>query len=75
MILGGTVFDLLDRDVGRSAAEVLVSRPGRGGLEASIEIAFDAPLGEVERAWRRHLRELTERRPEPGGGVPELRLS
>ena len=75
IILGGTVFDLLDREVGRSAADVLVSRPGRGSLETSIEIAFDAPLAEVERAWRRHLRELTERRPEPGGGVPELGLS
>lgn len=75
VILGGTVFDLLDREVGLSAAEVLVSRPGRGGLEASIEIAFDAPLAEVERGWRRHLRELTERRHQPEGGVPELRLS
>jgi hypothetical protein len=75
IILGGTVFDLLAREVGLSAAEVLVSRPGRGSLESSIEIAFDAPLAEVERAWRRHLRELTDRRPEPEGGIPELRLS
>ena len=63
MILGGTIFDLLDREVGRSATDVLAGRPGRGGLEASIEIAFDAPLREVERAWRAHLRDLTERRP------------
>jgi hypothetical protein len=75
MILGGTVFDLLDREVSRSAAEVLVSRPGRGALEASIEIAFDAPLAEVERAWRRHLRDLTEHRAQAEGGIPELRLS
>jgi hypothetical protein len=76
IILGGTIFDLLDREVGRSATDVLATRPGRGGLEASIEIAFDAPLREVERAWRAHLREMTERRPsEPEGEIPELRLS
>jgi hypothetical protein len=76
IILGGTVFDLLDREVGRSATEVLAKRPGRGGLEASIEIAFDAPISEVERAWREHLRELTDRRAsQPPGELPELRLS
>jgi hypothetical protein len=76
IILGGTIFDLLDREVGRSSAEMLATRPGRGGLEASIEIAFDAPLRDVERAWRQHLRELTERRAtEPESDVPELRLS
>ncbi len=75
-ILGGTVFDLLDREIGRSAADVLATRPGRGGLENSIEIAFGARLREVERAWREHLREVTERRQsEPEGEVPELRLS
>jgi hypothetical protein len=75
IILGGSVFDLLDREVGRTAADVLVSRPGRGGLQASLEIAFDAPLREIETAWRRHLRELTDRRAELEGSVPELRLS
>jgi hypothetical protein len=75
IILGGTIFDLLDREIGRSAADVLVSRPGRGGLQSSLEIAFNAPLAEIERAWREHLRELTVRRPEPEGGIPELRLS
>jgi hypothetical protein len=75
IILGGTIFDLLDREIGRSAAEMLATRPGRGGLEASIEIAFDAPLREVERAWREHLRDLTDRRQStPSSEVPELRL-
>jgi hypothetical protein len=73
IILGGTIFDLLDREVGRSATEMLAARPGRGGLEASIEIAFDAPLREVERAWRSHLRDLTERRPAEPESL-ELRL-
>ena len=73
IILGGTIFDLLDREVGRSAAEVLAARPGRGGLEASIEIAFDAPLRKVEQAWREHLRDLTERRPAEPESL-ELRL-
>ncbi|MGI8460234.1 MAG: hypothetical protein ACR2OC_01170 [Solirubrobacterales bacterium] len=78
IILGGTIFELLDREIGRSATDVLVSRPGRGGLQASLEIAFDAPLVTIERAWRSHLRELTEGRSageDPEGGIPELRLS
>ena len=74
MILGGTIFDLLDREVGRSATDVLAARPGRGGLEASIEIAFDARLREVERAWRAHLRDLTERRAPSEPESLELRL-
>ncbi len=50
--------------------------PGRGGLEASIEIAFDAPL----RGGRARLAPppaRADRAPaaEPEGGIPELRLS
>lgn len=75
IILGGTVFDLLDREVGRSAADVLVSRPGRGGLTASLEIAFDAPIEEIESAWRKRLRELTERRAASEGAIGELEIS
>ncbi len=74
-LLGGTVFELLEREVGPSACDMLVSRPGRGGLQTSIEIAFDAPLEEIEQAWRRHLRRLTERRPTTSSEIPELELS
>jgi hypothetical protein len=70
IILGGTVFDLLDREIGRSACEMLVSRLHREGARGNLELAFDAPMKEIERAWRRHLREISDRRlQESGGGL------
>jgi hypothetical protein len=62
IILGGTVFDLLDRARGPSACELLVSRLHREGARGNLETAFDASLGEIEREWRRYLRELPARR-------------
>jgi hypothetical protein len=62
IILGGTVFDLLDRARGQAACELLVSRLHRNGARSNIEIAFDAPFAEVEREWRRQLRDLPARR-------------
>jgi hypothetical protein len=57
IILGGTVFDLLARERGPSACEILVSRLRREGAERAIELAFDARFRDVEREWRRYLRE------------------
>lgn len=57
IILGGTVFDLLDRMRGRDACSVLVSRLRREGAERAIELAFDERFREVEREWWRYLRE------------------
>jgi hypothetical protein len=71
MLLGGTVFELLDRTNGREACELLVQRLRKGGPQESLEAAFGARFGEIERVWRRYLRELTERRQtavELGGG-------
>ena len=62
IILGGTVFDLLERERGRDACSLLVSRLPRGGAESSLQIAFDAPFREIERAWRHYLREVPSRR-------------
>ncbi len=62
IILGGTVFDLLERERGRDACSLLVSRLPRGGAQSSLEIAFDARLPEIERAWRKYLREVPSRR-------------
>src|ERR687887_185603 len=62
IILGGTVFDLLERARGRAACELLGSRLHRNGARSNIEIAFDAPIAEVEREWRRQLRDLPARR-------------
>jgi hypothetical protein len=57
MILGGTVFDLLERERGRDACDVLASRLHSRGAQGNLELAFDQPMREVERIWRRHLRE------------------
>ena len=57
IILGGTVFDLLERERGPDACAILVSRLRREGAEQAIELAFDARFREVEREWRRYLRE------------------
>src|SRR5215210_7480932 len=61
IIVGGTVFDLLERERGRDACDVLASRLHRAGAKGNLELAFDAPLREVERAWRRYLREEVPR--------------
>lgn len=58
VILGGTLFELLERRAGPRACELLVARLRRGGPRASLELAFDAPISEIERAWRAHLDEL-----------------
>ena len=57
IILGGTVFDLLERVRGREACSLLVSRLRREGARRAIEIAFSQPAREVEGEWRRYLRE------------------
>jgi hypothetical protein len=57
IILGGTVFELLERERSPDACQVLASRLHRDGARGSLELAFDAPLGEIEAEWRRYLRE------------------
>jgi len=61
IILGGTVFDLLERQAGSAACELLVSRLRKDGAQGNLELAFDAPLREIERAWRRRLGEAGAR--------------
>jgi hypothetical protein len=62
IILGGTIFDLLEHTRGRDACAVLVSRLRRNGARGNLELAFDAPIREIEREWRQHLKELPMRR-------------
>ncbi len=57
MILGGTVFDLLERERGRDACQVLASRLHRSGASGNLELAFGEPMREIELEWRRYLRE------------------
>jgi hypothetical protein len=69
IILGGTIFDLLERERGRDACALLVSRLRRGGAESALEIAFDGRFREIESHWRRYLREIPARR---AGTLDEL---
>jgi hypothetical protein len=57
IILGGTIFELLERERGRDSCDVLVSRLHRSGARGNLELAFDEPMREIERMWRRYLRE------------------
>jgi hypothetical protein len=68
IILGGTVFDLLERERGRDACALLVSRLPRGGAEKALEIAFDSRFRDIEELWRRYLREVPSRRSDSFSG-------
>jgi len=58
LILGGTIFDLLDRHAGPEACARLASRLHREGARGNLELAFDARMRDIERAWRAHLDEI-----------------
>ncbi len=58
IILGGTIFDLLDRYRGPEACLLLVARLRKDGARGNLELAFEAPLREIERAWREQLDEM-----------------
>ncbi len=62
IILGGTVFDLLDRTRGPEACDRMVARLHREGAAGNLEMAFDASMSEIEREWRQYLRDLPARR-------------
>lgn len=64
--LGGTIFDLLERRRGPDACSLLVSRIRRDGAERALEIAFGQRAREIEREWRRYLREDISRSGVPG---------
>jgi hypothetical protein len=68
MILGGTIFDLLERERGRDACQLLVSRLRRDGAQGNLELAFGARFREIERAWRDYLGSMPSRR----AGLEEL---
>ena len=57
LLLGGTVFSLLDEVAGEPACVELASSLHPGGARPAIEKAFGRPFLEVEHAWR----ELLER--------------
>ena len=61
LILGGTVFDLLDRHAGPDACVRMASRLHRQGPRGNLELAFEARMRDIERAWRSHLDEILYR--------------
>ena len=58
ILLGGTVFDLLDRHAGPEACALLASRLRKEGPAANLEFAFEAHTREIEKAWRHHLDDI-----------------
>jgi hypothetical protein len=63
MLLGGTVFGLLEREQGRRACVDLATGIHRDGAGAALEHAFGAHRFEIEAWWRRYLTELATRAP------------
>jgi hypothetical protein len=60
VILGGTIFDLLENERGPEACERLVDGLLPGGPAVTLEDAFDARFRDIEAAWRDHLREMVK---------------
>lgn len=58
VILGGTIFDLLEEERGPEACDRLVDRLLPGGPAITLEDAFDARIRDIEDAWRDHLRSM-----------------
>jgi hypothetical protein len=66
MLLGGTVFALLDRVAGSDAAVRLALRLNPAGGEAAIEQAFGLDLGRVTHDWHELLADLAGSGRTPG---------
>ena len=62
IILGGTIFDLLEEYRGGGACELLVSRLRKSGPLANLEAAFDLRIREIEAMWRDYLRDVAGRK-------------
>lgn len=66
ILLGGTVYDLLDRHAGPAACTMLAARLRKEGPTANLELAFEAHTREIEKAWRHHLNDILY----PAGAEP-----
>lgn len=65
-LLGGTIFDLLDREEGERACADLARADLAQGPRAVLEAAFHGrPLRHTETAWRTHLDRLASTSAEP----------
>ncbi|MDP9228719.1 MAG: hypothetical protein M3M99_06635 [Actinomycetota bacterium] len=70
VILGGTIFDVLDRHAGPAACSMLAARLRKEGAQANLELAFEASLRDIERAWRHHLDEILYPQSSDPGSAP-----
>ena len=60
MLLGGTIFGMLEREGGPAAAVALATSPlGEHGARAVLVEAFGRPLAGLERDWRAELDSLS----------------
>jgi hypothetical protein len=59
LVLGGTIFAMLERERGREACADLARAPVRGGSRQAIEAAFGRPAAAVERGWVDYLAAVT----------------
>jgi hypothetical protein len=57
VILGGTLFDLLEAERDAEACVRLALQLHPEGARSTLEAAFEAPAAEIEEAWRGYLRE------------------
>jgi hypothetical protein len=70
LILGGTVFDMLERHAGPDACVRMASRLHRDGPRGNLELAFEARTRDIERAWRMHLDDVLYRQSDSGEESP-----
>ena len=75
-LLGGTIFDLLEREEGDKACLALASRAHPEGAHAALEAAFHGrALRHTEDAWRHHLERIASAEISTGERPPRRRGS
>ena len=59
MLLGGTIFEMLEREAGARTAAGLASGPLDRGARSLLVDAFGRQLAAIERDWRAELDSLS----------------
>jgi hypothetical protein len=63
VLVGGTVFDLLQQEHGERACVRLATHPAADPM-AALQDAFGEPAESIESAWREHLAQLATPAPD-----------